>query len=262
MAFPAVEPPILAVSLAGLQTHASPAGAIRWSASLGFRAAALNAAAPGVRPRELSRSGRRDLASLLRRLDLRLAGLDLWIPPEHYLDSARSDRAIAAAEGAVNLAGELARLLGGPFNRPLVSLTLPTESGAEAVRESLAERCAEAEAIVADHAISSGGMSAGEPPAPLNHPIGIGLDPAAYLLAGRDPAGEASRLGDRLYSARLSDAASAERTPVGRGRLDRTRYLAALSAAGYSAPVILDLRGLRDLERSARDAIAEWGKTA
>ena len=41
-----------------------------------------------LRPRDPTVT-RRDLASLLRRLELSYCGLDLWIPPEHFADAAR-----------------------------------------------------------------------------------------------------------------------------------------------------------------------------
>ena len=75
----------LSLSLAGLTPREGvamePRAAIEWAAGLGYRAVQLDGAAAGVRARDLDRSGRRDLAALLRRLQLGFSGLDLWIPP-------------------------------------------------------------------------------------------------------------------------------------------------------------------------------------
>ena len=69
----------------------------------GFRAVQLSASQPGLRPRELDRSGRRDLAGRLRRLALVAAGVDLWIPRAQLLDPARVDRAVGTMLDAVGL---------------------------------------------------------------------------------------------------------------------------------------------------------------
>ena len=49
-------------------------------AGRGFTAVQLDATLAGIRPRDLSRTGRKDLTALLMRGGLRLAGLDLFIP--------------------------------------------------------------------------------------------------------------------------------------------------------------------------------------
>ena len=52
----------------------------------GWQAVQLSAAMPGTRPRDLGSSARRDLQATLRRNELLAAGMDLWIPREHYID--------------------------------------------------------------------------------------------------------------------------------------------------------------------------------
>src|SRR5690606_31973157 len=83
----------IAISLAGLDQGGAPpivpwgAGAraaINWAAAAGWRAITLDATAPDTRSRALDNSARRDLASALRRAELAFAGLDLWIPAEHF----------------------------------------------------------------------------------------------------------------------------------------------------------------------------------
>src|SRR5690606_13026801 len=87
-----------ALSIAGVRDDpalkgAGPRAPIEAAAKAGFRAVALDASAAGLRPRDLDRSARRDLAALLRRLELAFAGLDLWIPPEHFASPEHADRA-------------------------------------------------------------------------------------------------------------------------------------------------------------------------
>ena len=114
---------------------ASPAQSLRalapWAAQAGYRDLQLDAAAAGLRPRELGRSARRDLASMLRRSGLGCSGVDLWIPAAHFADPARSDRAVSAVLDALEFAHELAGLTGGA---PVLSTRLPwTEAPAAAV---------------------------------------------------------------------------------------------------------------------------------
>ncbi|MFM9996692.1 MAG: sugar phosphate isomerase/epimerase family protein [Phycisphaerales bacterium] len=251
--------PPLSVSLAGLDREADrpwSAGAraaIEWAAELGFRRVQLDATAPGVRPRELDRSGRRDLAALLRRLGLSLSGIDLLIPSADFADPARGELAMSATLGAIEMAAEMATLA-GQAGGGRVSIVLPANAREEtlaAVRDQ-ASACG---VLVADLAL---------PPRETSHegdPIGVGLDPAALLLSGADPAAAASRGGRRIVAARLTDADAAARVAPGSrgGRLDRLAYVAALEAAGYRGPLVLDLRGLKDQDRAARDVIGSWG---
>lgn len=250
--------PELSLSLAGLAPDpgapwaAGPRAAIEWCAKAGFRAIQLDAAAAGIRPRELDRSARRDIAAVLRRGQLVLSGLDLWIPPEHLTDPSRSGRAIEAIAQAVELSSELTRLGAGPA--AVVSVVLPPTLSDEAKR-GIANHAEQHGARIADHTLPAA-TTAPQP----GSPIGIGLDPAALLLAGQDPAQTAARAGPALAAARLSDATMVGRAAWGQpgGRLDLTAYLAALAVGGYCRPLVLDLRGLHDQARAARDAITNW----
>src|SRR4051812_47398878 len=121
--------PELSVSLAGLESSAEapwaagPRAAIEWAAAAGFRSVTLDGAAPGVRARDLDRSGRRDLAALLRRRGIGFAGIALWIPPEPLLAPAKTERALGAALGAIELAADLSRLEAG--TTPVLHLIPP-----------------------------------------------------------------------------------------------------------------------------------------
>lgn len=221
--------------------------AVALSASLGFRAVQLDATHPEARPRALDRSARRDLAALLKRSELELTGLDLWLPPEHLVDGAHVERASDAVVGAIALVRELARLLP---TQPVVSLTLP-ETPDPHVLEAI-NAAAERDGVrLANHAW------------PAADTGDVGLDPALAIMASASPAKAVTTLGSRLASVRLSDAGVAGRTPVGSpsGRLEVMAFAAALAISAPSAPVVADVRQLADPRAGARAALDAWGQT-
>ena len=246
--------PQRSLSLAGLSgAHAlAPGGAreqIVESARLGYRAVQLDATAQGVRARDLDRSGRRDLAALLRRLDVGLSGLDLWVPPAHFLDPAKTDRAVGAVTQAVELAAELASCMGtgqgGTRGAALVCVTLPEKLGAD-VLVHLESAGALRGVRIADHAWPARAMGDGA--------IGVGFDPAAVIFAGADPVVEVSRLKTAPASARLNDLSPSGRVEPGisEGRLDIQAYEAVLVTRGYHGYLVVDVRGLPEPRAMAK----------
>jgi sugar phosphate isomerase/epimerase len=244
--------PPLSLALASLRPPpgGDPRAPVEWAAGEGFRHVTLDASAPGLRPRELDRSARRDLAALLRRLELGLAGIDLWIPTAHYTDPAHADRAAGAITGALDLAADLAGLAGGDA---VVSLSLPRENLPATLRDTLISHADSRHATLADHAW---------PPAesPTHDALGVGLDPALVLLAGDNPAKAAARLGARLAVARLSDASEVARVEPGsrEGRLNDLAFVVALQTVKHSRPLVLDTRGLPSPADSARRVLRWW----
>lgn len=241
----------LSLSLAGLPAVdgapwlPGPRDAIAWAAVLGARCIHLDATAATMRPRELDRSARRDIAALLRRHALHFSGLDLWIPVSHFTDPAQIDRAASAILAAAELAADLAALTSCP-DAAVVSLALDAKATDDLVQRlrSASERVG---TTLADHAWPP--RKASSPAASLEP----GLDPATLILARSDPALEVARLPSAPASARLSDANAMGRTdPREGGRLDALAYTAALATRGYSRPLVIDLRGLRDPERAAK----------
>jgi sugar phosphate isomerase/epimerase len=233
---------VLSVSLAGLDGAGpwspGPRAAIRWASAVGFRAVQLDATAPGTRPRELDRSGRRDLAALLRRLELTCTGLDLWIPEQHFTDAGHTDRAVTAASQALEMAVEF----GG-----VVSGAVPVEAGDAIAALSVV---GDTHGVVfADHSWPA--------TASLAPSWRFGLDPARVLLAGDDPVNAAFTNAPR--HARLCDIASEGRVAPGAGGLDVQAYAAALATAAPGTPVVLDLRAIRDPQLVVRDAQERWG---
>ncbi len=253
---------LLSLALAGLEPpfEASADGlrfTLDWARAAGFRAVHLNAAAQGLRPRDLDRSARRDVAAILRRHELALSGLDLWVPAEHFADPRHAERAVAAVVGAIELAAELRTLAGerAGVGGVCVGIVLPRPVPGEVVAQ-LRARADAAGVRVADCTVPPAAAGEGD----ARDPIGVGLDPAAMLLANVDPCKEASRLGKRVACARLSDLSPSGRTGPGErgGRLRLTEYAVATALGCPQAPVVLDLRSVPDPQRAAARALVAW----
>jgi len=214
---------------------------------LGYRAVHLDAANPSMRPRELGRSARRDLGATLRRAELLCTGLDLWIPPAHFLDGSKADRAMAALLGAMELARDLASILADD-RASLVSVTIGLDA-AHGLSQEI-ERAAQSMGVrVADHSWPTKVTAPKDPGARAG--LGIGLDPAAILISGGDPAGAA--LTGSVMAARLSDADGLGRCEPGAsgGRLDLDGYLASLAVVMGDSAICVDLRRVPGAEQAA-----------
>jgi sugar phosphate isomerase/epimerase len=218
-----------------------------------FHAVQLDAALRGIRPRELSRTGRRDLTTAAARAGIRLAGIDLFVPRKHLLSDEHVDRAVSAIVEAVQLAGDLGRI-------PL-SLLLPLEEMAEEAVSAILEAADGHGVPLAIHAerdINDAAQWLGR----LNYPsVGLGLDPATLLLQGGDAVEIVQKHGTCLASARLSDADSdlGQRTVVGRGDLDVSGYRIGVDLATRRVgPVVLDLRSLQDPLAALREGGEAW----
>jgi len=192
-------------------------------ARMGFRSVQLSATQPGLRPRELDRSGRRDLLARLRRLQLPAAGLDLWIPAAHFTDPATVDRAVATVGAAIELAGDL--------DRCPVSLVLPGDD-ARPLIDAIAEQALRHGVRVADHAVPPQAQGA-------NPSIGAGIDPSSWLSRDEDPVAAVSKYARDLVSVRLSDDP----------KFDAGAFQQALMACAYRGPVVVDLRDSADAWR-------------
>ncbi len=225
-------------------------GQVGFAREAGYRGVQLNAMSPGVRARELDRSARRDIAALLRRHELLLSGVDLWIPPEHFTDTERADRAMSALGGSIGFAAEMGGLCGGRGSGGgVVSCVLPDDEGVRAFAE---HEAAAVGCVVADHAwpvddtIEAGGA------------IGVGIDPAV-VLAGEGTGGGKGKgigrmiagLGRGVVGARLSDLDGSGRVEAGRGSLDLVSYEATLVTIGYAGMLVVDVRGVADPAGSA-----------
>ncbi|MCH2135698.1 MAG: hypothetical protein MK101_03835 [Phycisphaerales bacterium] len=195
----------------------------------------LSVTGPGrLVPRELGSSARRDLASTIRRMELKLRGIDCWVPPDHLLRSDTVDRALAAVLDAIALAGALGHCP--------VSTMLP-EGLDPSVLEALVQGAAQHGVLLADHA--------------PNGATGLaqGVDPAIHMAEGLDPVVAATT----CQVARLSDLSQGLRCVPGGagGRLDVLAYRAALDVSGHTWAT-LDLRSLMDPKGAIQSTIAIW----
>lgn len=222
-------------------TGKAPKQALALIAEQGFASVQLDATLPGLRPRELDTTARRDLIATAMRSGLTIAGIDFFIPAEHYSDPQHIDRAAQSAAAACSLAGDLGRVP--------VSLNLPVGSVDHSLAQSLIEQ-ADAHGVtlaIHDEADSDGLKQWLTNHAPPH--VGIGLDPAALLIRDRDPSTAAQTMSSHLRVARLSDAsknqADGGRQIVGSGSLDVVAYRVSVDLAPKRfGPVVLDLRGL------------------
>lgn len=228
-----------APTLAPLVAGGDPRAALQRISDSGFRHVQLSAALPGMRPRDLDRSARRDLLARLRRIELTVSGLDLWIPEEHYTAPEHADRAAAAIMDAIELAADLGRV-------PL-SVRLPDGVDDHVAREwrGRAETCG---VSIADHS-------------PTPHALlSSGVDPALLLAAGLSPASHTSNA-PNLAAARFSDYRDESRVAPGAGRLDVLAYQVALVSRGFDAPVALDLRRVATPATALETGRNAWAAT-
>jgi sugar phosphate isomerase/epimerase len=250
--------PMLSVTLAPLvpRCGGSLPRALERIVAGGARAVQLSAAQKDLRPRDLDRQTRRELLSLIARRGLMLGGLDFMIPHKDYLQSATQDRAVAAAVSAIALAADLGRV-------PL-SLSLPVEKLADEVAASLlaaADGHGVALAVHAEHDLEALSRFLAKHGQPL---LGAGLDPAALIAAGHDPAATAAQFAPVLGVARLDDhartsqAAAGGRCPLGAGELDVLEYRAALAVAPKLRGIVVELRGLAEPLAGLRAALEQW----
>lgn len=238
--------------------------AFDWIAGAGFRSVQLDAAVPGLRPRELSERSRKDLVGAMSRRGLMAAGVDLFIPRKHYLEAEHVDRAVAVTVDAIGLAHDLGRV-------PL-HLGLPVKGLGTDVKKALLEAadgrgvrlCVQCE----DQLTSGMEWVVSEEVKTM----GLSLDPATLLGLGMDPVKTVHQHAAALAGARLSDAllqaegagdsgsvGSGIRCAVGEGELDVMMYRLALDLVkGRSGPVVLDLRGLARATDAARAGKKAW----
>jgi hypothetical protein len=236
-----LKPPSVALS----RLTGAPRERLEAARSIAARAVTPDATQPGLRPRELARSDRRGLAATLRRLELRLAGLDLPIPPEHFASPKTQDRALAAATAAMEFLAEASALV---KTDPILSIPYP-EANSEVARES-AETLGRA-------ALDLGVTLAATASAQLPPGWSRCVDLARAIDAGASPLKAVSTAID-LVMIRLTDADASGRRALGEGRLDLPQLAAVVATSAPEATLVLDPLGLPDPLASARTGLAAW----
>ena len=263
----------VSLSIAGLHSAAVEGpwsrgvrSAIGWAVGVGFRSVQLDAAAPEIRARVLDRSGRRDLAAAVRRASLGFTGLDLWIPAEHFEPGEHADRAHAALLGAIDLAADLRGLISAGDAAPaVVSVTLPAAyAGADEVRALADGRGVLVEdfgalAREAFERASADGEQAADQPTVVTGAILPGVDTGRVILRGDPPGKTFARFSKSLATLRLNDADDTGRREIGRGSLGVETLIALHATLTAGLPIVTDLRGLDQPNRSAAAALAGIG---
>lgn len=209
----------------------------------GFRAVQLAASGEnGMRPRTMSASEVRDVALTLRRQELQVAGLDLWIPPDHFTDQVHVDRAIAAVEAAADLLAQLPH--GG---RGAISITLSDVLPHADIMQTL---------VASAHATGVRLAVLGPDPADLPTGCVPVIDPPDWLVRGWDPVAAAS---DPTSVPRLCDRVGGMRAaPAADGELDVQAYRVTCEVADSDRAVVADLRGLPDAVAALRAMQSAW----
>ncbi len=204
---------------------------------------------PGMRPRDLDGSARRDLLASLRRRTLAPAGIDLWIPLDHFTENEHSERAAEALLATIILAEDLG---GIP-----ISTAFPANDSTQHILDVIQSEAHRRGVVIADHNTKATPQSL---PA-----LKIGIDPAAVIACGDNPSSAVVDAGRNCKSARISDLlTSGTRGPIGRpdGQLDVQAYRAALAAIEYDQPVVVDCRGWIDHWNGIRQSLHTWGNAA
>lgn len=207
----------------------------------------LDATLPGIRPRELDRSGRRDLVAIAKRHNLSLTGCDLFIPPTHFTSPQHQQRAADAVRQAIAFAAEL-RALGAAAALVCIDTAAPTPKSSEPTLDATS-LLTDLAAHARDHGVTLCDIS-GEAT-----PLARGLDLAAIIARSEDPA--AAIVTHKPACLRLTDWNGRARVPFGHGRADITALTAASSVAAPAAVAILDFRGVLLPDAAAlREAVA------
>ncbi|MSR69781.1 MAG: hypothetical protein EXS17_05495 [Phycisphaerales bacterium] len=250
----ATQLPPLAATVAPLAGEV--AEALATIAQMGYRAAQLSATHVGTRPRDLDGSGRRGLASHLRRLGLSCAGFDLFVPPAHFIDSAFVDRAVDAVSQCATLAAAVGRC---PVSIALPEKTAENESRLREVREAISA-CAQREGVwVADHGLDA---VMGAAPMSSASALGIGIDPPTILAAGKELCEVVARCGSQVVTARIVDLLrSGMRGPPEEpheSRLDLLAYAASLAVLPLRFSPVADARQWTDPLLGLAQTLQRW----
>ena len=234
---PGLSVPVLACSTRGLAERVGGArAALRWIAERGLRSVTLDATDRELRPRLLDRPARRELAAVLKRLELVCAGVDLLIPAEHFDDPQHADRAVSAAGDAIGLASEF-RSLGAGVSEPVVALAMGVDPVAGVI-EAVVSRAERDGVIVA-------ALSTGVPG--LRGAMELGV----LARSGVEASARVIEMGARLGQVRIDrfDRQTLSTVPA---------CVAAMSVASPGAIGVADLTDCADPERALAAALRSW----
>jgi hypothetical protein len=241
---------LLSLALTGLpipDARERLAAAAEAAALAGIPALHLDATLPGIRPRELDRSARRDLVAIAKRHNLSLTGCDLFIPPAHFTSPQHQQRAADAVRQAITFAAEL-RALGASS----AFVCIETAASAPKPTQPTIDPAAlliDLASHARDHGVTLCDCTSD------TSPLARGLDLAAILARSEDPA--AAILSAQPACLRLADWNDRARVTFGEGRAHPASIVASASVAAPATLGILDFRGVRLGDAKAfREAVA------
>lgn len=193
-------------------------------------------------PENLSRTGQRELLTMLAGHGLTLSALCADLGGPRFGDSATLDERITRTCRIIEQAGQL--------HAPVVTAHVGTVSAnADDPARKLIEQAVDVIGAAADRAGVVFAIETGqeEPTvlagllAKFNNPaLGVNYDPANLLMNGFDPLAGVAVLTDQIRYVHAKDATrgstggGGREAPLGRGEVDYPAFVAALAAAGYS----------------------------
>lgn len=220
--------------------------ALQWAAAGGLEAAGLDALAPDVNPRTLSRTGRRELAHRSQASGLVWAALRADVGGRRLADAGTLDGHLARLRDAC----ELARDLRAPrVVIPLGFIPPAGEASAESVRRTLAEAVQALVALGGTLGVRPAVLAGGEPARDLadflkahdaSGLIEVDLHPGGFVSRGQDPLAAMSALAPRVGLATAADYyRGGGETSFGRGDVPWGQVLVGLSTLPGQGPIPL-----------------------
>lgn len=249
---------VLSATVAPLLSHVPGRfkGAFHAIAEAGLHAVQLSASVPGMRPRELDRRARKDLQAQIARSGLMIAGIDLMIPRDHWLDSQFQDHAVSAMTATLQMAADLGHLT--------VSTALPVQDLPEDIRHHLLSAVDGYQIALAVHAEDQlDALNTWQQQTSIDG-LQTALDPAGLIAMHMNPTDTLLQHTDRLRLLRLDDfdqllvGAEGGRCPLGKGELDIQSLKIAAGTVNALRSIVIELRGLREPVTAMHQAVEQW----
>jgi sugar phosphate isomerase/epimerase len=253
--------------------HRAPlAGALRALSGHGVRAIELTTAPPHLFTPHFGQYERRELARLLRALEIRVVSVNPTFVDINLISTNPELREASVRQLIAEI--ELAADLGAPYavavpGRRHQLAPAPAGAAREVLDDALARLTARAAEVGVTVALENSPYGYLGTSAELLEIVRQWDTPSlrvtydvANALAQEDPADGVARLAPYLALAHVSDAWRARwaHTSVGRGEVDFTGFAAALAAAGFTGPTVYELADGEDPEpRLAADLAALRG---
>lgn len=221
--------------------------AIRAASELSMSTIEIPSAAGELSPEHLSSTGRRHLARYVAGLGLDIAALRADVPGAHFTDPAGAELRVERTREILQLAAELNV---SSVTAGVGALTHPTSGEASEVAMQALARIGEyADLYGVSFSIRPGEDSVDALAGIVDRlgcpSIRFTLDPAALVMAGRDPMSLVARFPDQLSMLHARDGTAGgaggtgSETRFGEGDVDWVGLFAGLEAAGFSGACIL-----------------------